>query len=49
MALAGNNPSAGKQVKTLQRRIQRMTKHARLVVGLLIRAAGGNAPLVLVR
>jgi hypothetical protein len=46
MALAGNNPSAGKQVKQLQRRALRMTKHARLVVGLLIRAAGGDAPLV---
>jgi hypothetical protein len=47
MAIAGNNPSAAKQVKTAQRKQLRMRKHARLVVGLLIRAAGGNAPLVL--
>lgn len=47
MALAGNNPSAAKQVLQAQRKQLRMRKHARLVVGLLIRAAGGNAPLVL--
>lgn len=47
MALAGNNPSAAKQVQAAQRKQLRMRKHARLVIGLLIRAAGGNASLVL--
>ncbi len=45
-AVAGNLPSLPKQVKQMQSKARRMTKHARLVVGLLIRAAGGTAPVV---
>jgi hypothetical protein len=47
MALAGNNPGVVKQVNQMNRRGQRMLKHARLVTALLIRAAGGDAPTVL--
>ncbi len=46
VALAGNNPSTGKRVFQAQRKYARMLKHARLVVGLLMRAAGGNVDLI---
>lgn len=44
VALAGNNPSVGKRAFTAQKKYGKMTRHARLVVALLIRAVGGSAP-----